>query len=64
MVALLILKHIHNISDESIVEYWVENLYYQYFFRRQEFTAIQPCEAAELDHFRKRIGESGIELIL
>ena len=63
MVGLLILKHIRNISDESVVEQWSENLYYQYFCGLQEFIASIPCEASELVHFRKRIGESGIELI-
>jgi len=63
MVGLLILKHIRNISDESVVEQWSENLYYQYFCGFQEFMASAPCEASELVHFRKRIGESGIELI-
>ncbi|MGY4384648.1 hypothetical protein ACVWYN_001674 [Pedobacter sp. UYP24] len=63
MVGLLILKHIRNISDESVVEQWSENLYYQYFCGFQEFVASAPCEASELVHFRKRIGESGIELI-
>lgn len=64
MVGLLILKHIRNISDESVAEQWAENLYYQYFCGQQEFSSSQPCEASELVHFRKRIGESGIELIL
>ncbi len=63
MVGLLILKHIRYISDESIVEQWSENLYYQYFCGLREFIATVPCEASELVHFRKRIGESGIELI-
>lgn len=63
MVGLLILKHIRNISDESVVEQWSENLYYQYFCGCREFVASAPCEASELVHFRKRIGESGIELI-
>jgi IS5 family transposase len=63
MTGLLILKHIRNISDESVVEQWSENLYYQYFCGFQEFVASTPCEASELVHFRKRIGESGIELI-
>ncbi|MEN9919585.1 MAG: hypothetical protein RL662_2021, partial [Bacteroidota bacterium] len=31
MVGLLILKHVRNLSDESIVEQWAENTYYQYF---------------------------------
>lgn len=57
------LKHIRNISDESIVEQWSENLYYQYFCGLHEFIARVPCEASELVHFRKRIGEAGIELI-
>jgi len=64
MVGLLILKHIRNVSDESVVEQWSENLYYQYFCGQQEFVSAEPCEASELVHFRKRIGESGIELIL
>jgi IS5 family transposase len=64
MVGLLILKHIRNISDESIVEQWAKNLYYQYFCGQQEFSSMEPCAASELVHFRIRIGESGIELIL
>jgi IS5 family transposase len=64
MVGLLILKHIRNLSDESVVEQWGENAYYQYFCGENAFVAGTPCEASELVHFRHRIGESGIELIL
>ncbi|PKQ66203.1 Transposase domain [Raineya orbicola] len=64
MVGLLMLKHIRNISDESVVEQWSENIYYQYFCGETSFVAGYPCEASELVHFRKRIGEKGIELIL
>jgi len=64
MVGLLILKHIRNISDESVVEQWSENNYYQYFSGEKVFLPCVPCEASELVHFRHRIGESGIELIL
>ena len=63
MVSLLMLKHIRNLSDESVVEQWGENAYYQYFSGEQCFAAKEPCEASELVHFRKRIGEKGIELI-
>ncbi|MBD0364937.1 MAG: transposase [Flavisolibacter sp.] len=31
MVALLLLRHIRNLSDESVVEQWMEKVYYQYF---------------------------------
>lgn len=64
MVGLLILKHLRNISDESVVEQWSENIYYQYFCGETSFVCAEPCEASELVHFRKRIGEDGIELIL
>lgn len=64
MVGLLMLKHIRNISDESVVEQWCENNYYQYFCGETAFVAGAPCEATELVHFRHRIGEQGIELIL
>lgn len=64
MVALLILKHLRNLSDESVVEQWCENSYYQYFSGEKFFVISHPCDASELVHFRHRIGEQGIELIL
>ena len=63
MVGLLILKQIRNISDESVVEQWSENMYYQYFCGMTEIVPGVPCEASELVHSRNRIGEAGIELI-
>lgn len=64
MVGLLILKHLRNISDESVVEQWGENAYYQYFCGATQFTPWEPCASSELVHFRHRIGEKGIEMIL
>ena len=52
------------LSDESVVEQWSENNYYQYFCGEQEFQPRVPCEASELVHFRHRIGKEGVELIL
>src|SRR5664279_6455976 len=63
MVSLIILKHIRNISDESVVEQWFENIYYQYFSGEKSYACGAPCEASELVHFRNRIGTQGIELI-
>jgi|ERR1035438_2138666 IS5 family transposase len=63
MVGLLMLKHIRNLSDESVVEQWAENAYYQYFCGEKVFASKEPCVATELVEFRKRIGEEGIELI-
>lgn len=64
MVALLVLKHLRNLSDESVVEQWMENVYYQYFSGEKSYACGVPCEASELVHFRNRIGEEGVELIL
>lgn len=63
MVGLLLLKHLRNLSDESVVEQWEENGYYQYFCGETSFVRGTPCDASELVHFRNRIGKEGLELI-
>ena len=63
MVALLMLKHIRKLSDETVVEQWCENPYFQYFSGEKVFASGTPCGTRELVHFRNRIGEEGIELI-
>jgi IS5 family transposase len=64
MVGLLILKQLRNLSDESVVERWVENGYYQYFCGEAFFIWKFPCHPTDLVLFRKRIGEKGVEKIL
>jgi transposase, IS5 family len=63
MVALLILKQLRSLSDESVVEQWSENSYYQYFSGEVYFVPQLPCSSTELVEFRKRIGAEGVELI-
>ncbi len=63
MVSLLLLKQLRNLSDESVVEQWSENSYYQYLAGEQFYASQVPCAATELVEFRKRIGEEGVELI-
>ncbi len=50
------IKAIAYLSDESVVEQWSENKYYQYFSGEQFFSANVPCILTELVEFRKRIG--------
>ena len=64
MTGLLVLKHLRNVSDEQVVEQFTENAYYQYFCGMESFSISAPCASSELVHFRHRIGEEGIELIL
>lgn len=64
MVGLLILKQLRNLSDESVVNRWIENGYYQYFCGEAFFQWDFPCHPTDLVYFRKRIGEKGVERIL
>lgn len=58
------LKHLRNVSDEQVVAQFSENAYYQYFCGMEAFSISAPCASSELVHFRNRIGEEGVELIL
>lgn len=63
MVGLLLLKQIENLSDERVVEAWVQNPYYQAFCGMKHFQWQLPCDPSNLVHFRNRIGEEGVEKI-
>jgi len=64
MVGLLLLKQMFNVSDERVVEQWVQNPYWQYFCGMDEFQWELPCDPSDLVYFRRRIGESGVTLIM
>ena len=64
MVSLLILKQMYNLGDETVVEQWVQNPYWQYFSGEKEFQWKIPLEPSDFVHFRKRIGQTGVEKIL
>lgn len=64
MVGLLLLKHLLDLSDERVVEFWSLSAYAQFFCGESEMQWGLPCEASELVHFRQRIGPDGAEKIL
>lgn len=64
MAGLLLLKQLENLGDETLVERWVQNPYYQFFCGMREFQWEPPCDPSDLVYFRKRIGEEGATLIL
>lgn len=64
MVGLLLLKHLCDLSDERVVEFWSLSPYAQFFCGERELQWGAPCEASELVHFRGRIGADGAERIL
>ncbi len=61
MSGLLMLKQLYNLSDESVVDQWQMNPYFQVFCGESEFQIEPPCHPTELVKFRQRIGEKGIE---
>jgi len=63
MVGLLILKQIYDLGDETVMDQWVQNPYFQYFCGESEFQWKAPCDPSDLVHFRKRISVQGVELI-
>ena len=63
MVGCLLLKHLYNLGDETLALAWIMNPYMQYFCRRVFFEHQFPCDPSNFVHFRKRIGEKGIERI-
>ena len=64
IVGVLLLKMMFNHSDESVVNRWRENPYWQYFCGETFFQHEKPFDPTELIKFRKRIGDDGAEKLL
>ena len=64
MVGLHGLKHMHDLSDEEVVERWVENPYWQHFCGFAFFQHEPPIDACTMTRWRKRIGSEGMEAVL
>ena len=64
MVGLHYLKHMYEQSDESVVERFIENPYWQYFCGFEYFQHEFPCDSTSLVKWRRRVGPEGIEKLL
>ena len=58
------LKNLYGMSDEEVVDRWVENPYWQKFCGEVYFQHKPPIDPSSMTRYRKRISESGCELIL
>jgi len=63
MVGCLLLKRLYNLGDETLAKAWVTNPYMQYFCGEHFFRHKFSCDPSDFVHFRKRIGEEGMEKI-
>jgi transposase, IS5 family len=64
VAGLLILKHMHNLSDEALCDRWVENPYFQYFCGETVFRHEVPFDRSSLTRWRQRLGEEQIAALL
>lgn len=64
MVGLHFLKHIEGLSDEGVCERWERDPYMQYFCGEEYFQHDFPCERSGMTHFRHRVGEEALEILL
>lgn len=64
LVGLHYLKHAFNESDESVVERWVENPYWQFFCGFEYFQHQFPLDPTLLVKWRHRVGADKMEKLL
>src|SRR6266567_3874822 len=64
VAGLLILKHMHDLSDEVLCARWLENPYYQFFCGELSFCHRLPFDRSSLTHWRQRLGEEHLVALL
>ena len=64
MVGLHYLKHAFDLSDEEVVERWVENPYWQHLCGEPYFRHDLPIDPSQMTRFRQRVGPAGCEFML
>ena len=65
MAGLSILKHLHDLSDESLCARWVENPYFQFFCGEEFFQhRLAAADRSSLTRWRGRMGEERLTALL
>ena len=66
MVGCMLLKHLYNLGDERLPEYWVRDVYFQYFCGGVFFEHKFPFDPGDLVHFPQpnRRGRDGEDFCL
>jgi len=63
IVGLLLLKQMYSLGDETVVERYLENPYWQHFCGEVYFQYKLPFDPSDFVHFRHRIGPEGMKKI-
>jgi IS5 family transposase len=64
MVSLHYLKYTYDLSDEAVVEAWVQNPYWQYLSGMRYFEHEVPIDPSSMSRWRGRAGKAGVEELL
>jgi IS5 family transposase len=64
MAGLHYLKYAFDETDESVLYWFLENPYWQYFCGYDYFQKTCPVDPSSLTRFRKRIGTEGLNFLL
>ena len=64
MVGLHYIKHTYKLSDEAVLQGYVESPQWQYFCGSEYYVSELPCDRSSMTYWRKRIGEDKMELLL
>lgn len=57
MAGIVILKYMHDLSDEALCARWIENPYYQYFCGEEFFQHVLVFDRSSMTRWRQRMGE-------
>ena len=60
MAGLTFLKYMFGLSDQEVLDNWVENPYWQYFCGGEFFEHEPPTDQTVMSRWRKRAGEAGV----
>ena len=64
MVSLHYLKYTHKLSDQRVVDGWIENPYWQYLSGMKWFEHGPPINPSSMTKWRKRLKQAGAEKLL
>jgi IS5 family transposase len=63
LIGMMLIKERFSLSDEKVLKIWPENPYWQYFCGEVHFQTQKPFSHGELSSFRRRIGDSGRDIV-
>ena len=64
MVSLHYLKYTYDLSDEQVVESWLQNPYWQYLIGMRYFQHSRAFDPSSMSRWRKRCGKAVLEQLL